>query len=1258
MLTLSGIIIDYARINLAKSMISSTGDLAMNSALADYDSVLQDVYGLFAISQLEDDPEAALQRNVHEYFENTLINNDIMTQDEANSYVDGLVTELFEGDSANFMEMKVVDFTAEGIPDSALSNPYILKKQIVEYMKYRGPISISTSFLDGLDAFSKLGEQAKVTESKLEVDDALGDLQKKNKKLYDLIKDTHIQMDKYNPKDIDTKFKSIKKKLTEGNESIDNQIIYILQYDKPKTISSFGDGSASSSFSKIESLAKDVALFKTYKFTDSRDVKKSDNVVNESVTIEYNSIVSDLGSRTTLIGGNTSNGITRFFEAHFLVNKVKSENLIEDINNAVAYYNDRLDYYNDLDSEEKDSKTGLKDDLDDASRHISNLEAFRTEFESLYKMTQKTYADSETKMSSLINDLNTLTPKIKVVDNIISYTDDILKLESKIKKELDNIETKSALFETAITDYKVNTTPGDSGKSDNFSTSMTSDHVNKAKSIDEKALGELMDRAQAINDYFNGARSAISNMKYRNQSFYDKTFIFGANKLTLSSKSEFVSAYKKNKSTTTITSGISNIPEIEKESNVKKFDASPDNEYYRYLEREFPTAKTDSTASKDYKTKLDTANEKVDEPKDGSGTKGLKETNPLPKDEEAKKVESDEGEYGIVEEVGLRSINDIGQPTLLSYEEFTTKLENDKDKDKEDSTVNDTHVDSDFEDKDAKASDSFSFQSSIVQKIASDIGQLTVDARDNFYVMEYILRNFTLDTTGIYPDDSDDKDEPKIMLSNYSVDSNSNYLYRGEVEYILYGKDDLRSNVRTAKAQIYAIRLVVNSIFAFTDAGIKAETLGGATAISAATGGIVPIPLTQAILQLALAMAESVIDINELSKGEAVVLFKSPDTWALSLRSMPQTIGDEVNETVQRKINKSINELNELMITLSEKTTSEVKDHLEKLKVQLISGIKTETNKIITSNIDLLINDLYKSIDNIYYNESGELLSEKEIFSDDISVKIISEIDQLVLEIEVGIKSQFVEEPLATIVPQIISSLKSSYVSDLKEWVGNQSLNTMVELDIFSDKIKDQCLNILESNAIELQVSVSGMLSDVTSNIDTQFAEFSSSTSEKLGEEVSKYTSDQISSFVSKTENIMPVGDGNLLSKRETKGSSMKTMISFDYDDYVKLFLFLKLAVDEEEAMTRVSHLIQTNLNTGEFVHNFSEYKNISHSVGEVSSPEKGFDIKRAYTYISIDSTVTLEPMFLDLGWFDSFRTDEDQYESFKSITYQGIKGY
>ncbi len=89
MMTLSSIIVDSSRINMARTMISSAGDLTMNTALANYDTILKDVYGLFAMSQNMSDEELA--DSLKTYFSKTLVSYGVVNEAESGEYVDALI---------------------------------------------------------------------------------------------------------------------------------------------------------------------------------------------------------------------------------------------------------------------------------------------------------------------------------------------------------------------------------------------------------------------------------------------------------------------------------------------------------------------------------------------------------------------------------------------------------------------------------------------------------------------------------------------------------------------------------------------------------------------------------------------------------------------------------------------------------------------------------------------------------------------------------------------------------------------------------------------------------------------------------------------------------------------------------------------------------------------------------------------------------------------------------------------------------------
>ncbi len=126
-------------------------------------------------------------------------------------------------------------------------------------------------------------------------------------------------------------------------------------------------------------------------------------------------------------------------------------------------------------------------------------------------------------------------------------------------------------------------------------------------------------------------------------------------------------------------------------------------------------------------------------------------------------------------------------------------------------------------------------------------------------------------------------------FSCYTSDGASNTLaganmadspfYRGEVEYILFGQDSLPANVHLAAELVFLVRTLFNSIYAFSNAKMRAEAMTLAASISAWTG--VGVVVVQNLILGAWAMAESVSDVSTLLKGGSVPLYKNAATWTL-----------------------------------------------------------------------------------------------------------------------------------------------------------------------------------------------------------------------------------------------------------------------------------------------------------------------------------------------------------------------------------------
>ena len=120
-------------------------------------------------------------------------------------------------------------------------------------------------------------------------------------------------------------------------------------------------------------------------------------------------------------------------------------------------------------------------------------------------------------------------------------------------------------------------------------------------------------------------------------------------------------------------------------------------------------------------------------------------------------------------------------------------------------------------------------------------------------------------------------------LTNQMIDSKHNLSNLAEVEYILYGKSDIKENLKSAYGQIFTVREALNLISGFQYYWNDTTVVTIATAIMAATAGLIPEVVTKVVLIGLMATLESVNDLNRLKAGTPVAIYKNKDQWCLAL---------------------------------------------------------------------------------------------------------------------------------------------------------------------------------------------------------------------------------------------------------------------------------------------------------------------------------------------------------------------------------------
>lgn len=165
---ISGTAVDLTRLHTARSIIQDANQLAANAVLTQYNSLLHDLYAIFGIAK--DDPILG-----------TLLDEYISVSVFGESGTDrGLGTlQLFYGSDISFDEPYFPD-------EKNLRNPDVLRRQIEEYMKFRGPVIIVKEFLE-LIGMSTFASDIGVVNDKLEVEERIAAILEKYKELYNAI---------------------------------------------------------------------------------------------------------------------------------------------------------------------------------------------------------------------------------------------------------------------------------------------------------------------------------------------------------------------------------------------------------------------------------------------------------------------------------------------------------------------------------------------------------------------------------------------------------------------------------------------------------------------------------------------------------------------------------------------------------------------------------------------------------------------------------------------------------------------------------------------------------------------------------------------------------------------------------------------------------------------------------------------------------------------------------------------------------------
>ena len=1240
MVTYATMIIDASRLQSAKTEISGAGDLAMSSAMADYEATLHELYGLFAMSP----DEEQLKKNVQSYFEKNIRNSlgDEADKDYIKESAKKITDMAFSSDEIdineydfdNLINMNPENVEASYVKDSSLANPYILKRQIMEFMKYRGPISCANNILSKFAAFKDSSNQTTVVSNKVDYSTKLNSISDPCLATYELIEQYFKLSDEFN---------KIK-------ESLDSRYAKAQQLYQVATIVMVGDCKLNKDKIEFETI-EDIKYNGETKEEILSDIETK---LNEIISIDNNgngALEQQFGSFET--DDNNNYKFTPNDElADLEVNKNAwglSLKEIEDIADSFVKYDNIIDPDNDI----KLMQSHIDSCNSTKAKYVENKQKiiyFKKYIDTYDKLVQDYYTyyqrfcnktDDNDKKDEILNKYqifwskSSLNPlcclyywqnylgEVKNLYNteyivyanrcieeayrlINEYAEKISALNSKaqeIESKLGVVLNNLNEIEAAKENWKKSV---DSVSDENIKSNFQSDYDAEKEKFDREKINNL----KSIFSELKG-KHAADEADVRSVTYFDLKF--ANNGEPIRTYNRYIDNGLINKDT------VYNASNFKCQSNLSK-DFKPtgndktqitSNEFYQQIEKMYKSQDKHSL-NEEQKGEVNNVNNFAQNGTDLSGDSSS----------EVKRETANGGSINI----NLEPETSSNEMTSEQAEEFiknkfktitgnnsgnindTKIVESDKKDSKE--------AGKEYSEKGNNAKDSLNK----AQQFLSKIGEVADQLGSYVYLEEYVTEMFSCDTDLIK---KDNKDASITTLAGKKMDKNNSEFYGSEIEYILWGQENPTANITYNYGLIYMIRFALNAIYAFTSVEIQSYALEIATAIAGWT--VVGVPIVQAIVTIVFALAESAFDIYTLKQGESVPIYKSVSTWVCSPTGAINAVVKEATKELMNKAKEKVIEMSDeafekLESELAENVdagTKELTDYLENTAKNQINGIYSEVqNNIVKPFIDNLAQ---------YVDVNKDINVNKSI--DDAFEKAKASAESYVNGLGEGMQKEIANKLWSLFETNCLDSLKSQV---------KQKLNSKEPFTI-SDLINTQ----METLKKETTDIVNEYIKKATDKLKKGILDEGGKIIDNAKGQVKSIISENMDSLSESITSKIPSSNGS------TTGTNSITskFNSLNYKEYCKIFVFIRIVADEKSVLNNTAKIIQCNVN----------------------KKKNGFCMGKAYTMVQISSDIRMNTLF---PWAVSVDMDEsNNEESINSdiknaqsdsilIRYNAVNGY
>lgn len=1272
MFTFAGTIVDLSRVNSANVVLSGASDLTMNAALSDYNEILKDVYGIFAMSATEAD----LTNNLERYFNNSLSNvsdldtTDSYTRDYINSLTSWLSTAGSEG-SADFDTLiKLTNATCDVsyVGGSEVYHSNILKRQILEYMKYRGVVAVSQELINKFSGFSGFDKQSKAIKAKM-------NYEKELEKIGDSCQTAYNEL-----------YEARKQKHTSVTQDI---LGYEIDDDCVNKIELFKDAylkTVSLAQRNYDEISRYLVCIKVLEDTSADKLNVNSNV------ILYNEISTKSSEATENMGEGLEEGYTVTDEAYTHkglegvlsnVEYFKNNNIgltsgceMNDEKTGFTvssgydggFYGTMKSFVDDIKSQKSNINGELSEDNvikvyqlkqtinnwinnDDNKTYLANIWALKDYFYSCEGNNCKINEYFEN-IEGFIRDINDIADYTNNYVN--SYKEKVKSLAVEANKQIrlvfDDCTIMISKYEAiekdlnaVISDIEAAEEKGDDWKksidkvTDNSSKqTMTSDYESEAQPLNKADVEALRDKVIIVNrDFYQDILDKIKSLKYCGNKLaekYDVSKVEKADYESDFSKSKIMpESVDSNGIAAAISSAKANY-ETDIEGSFKAFCRLLDNEEF--------------SVKSGFTTKAQEENQQFFEYLASNFEyKGGTE-------EEEESEASDGGKEALIDEGKVTSAKDNAKNDKTLSEDvssdFLDAMVTNNSKSQQDIGVDPTDPEGSSDDNITDAADSMSDEETTdFFDAIGKVGELLTKGRDKLYLVEYMRNMFSCYTTNLDPSTGktyEDTANFERTLSDIVISEDNNLYYGGECEYILWGGTP-NSAVNKTKASIFGIRFILNLIYAMSAPDINALTFEWATVIAGWT--VFGVPIVQTVLKIALALAESAYDLSQLCLGKSVSLYKSSTTWAMSPQGMiniaketAATLIDEATEKASEYLNNAITNIFDKIENTANDKISEIGDEVTKYINQTIRDV---SDKVINATVTPFMNGI-----------KGVLGKMDSSWGKD---KIKEELQNCLDKLKEGSTDDIYGQAKNVAIEYLegkIGEVTDTIYDSLQEAAGNKSEVIIGKINALFKKV-DAATNTETGYISELNGKIAKKITDLSGELQGKVTEALNSTEDNVKEELNEALnnfSDGISEKVS--SGLDKVGESAPNSKTVGDVSNAKAAtISLNYKEYLYAFMLIGILANEDNMIARTGYLMQMNISQK------------MTDAGFKDSDRENFDMTKMYTMVQIHSEADVDSVFM--GLFEKRTVNgEESYSlnldgngsSTDRLVYNGFIGY